>query len=210
MFDITLIHPKVVDFTIALFSMAVLLDIIGKIAKNEKFYWAAWINLAFAGVAAVLSVVSGLLAANNVPHSDAAHQIMETHETLGFIVLGAILALLAWRIFLKGKFPVKAAWLYLLIGVAGFGVMATGAYYGGEMVFTHGVAVKAAPVSEHEAGHHHGENEHEQENPAKAIDAGQSQLADPTSQADSFKTAPDSLAGRKKVHIHADGKEHVH
>ena len=36
MFDIILIHPKVVNFTIALFSSAILFDVIGLMTKNEN------------------------------------------------------------------------------------------------------------------------------------------------------------------------------
>ncbi len=158
MLDITLLHPKVVHFTIALFAMAVLLDLLGLIIKNERFQGVAWINLIFADAAGVVTVITGLLAASNVPHAESAHQIMEIHQTLGYIVLGSIVLLLIWHILLKGKFPVKAAFLYIIIGLVGVGVMFAGAYYGGEMVYTHGVAVKALRVSEEEAGHHHAED----------------------------------------------------
>jgi len=80
---------------------------------------------------------------------------METHETIGFIVLGIILLLLVWRIILKGGPVQRLSWLYLLLGIGGVGLMVYGASLGGEMVYTHGVAVKAVPVSEAEAGHHH-------------------------------------------------------
>ena len=155
MIDITLLHPIIVHFTIALFSVAVVLDILAYFTKKESFHTAAWINLIVAGSAAIFTVISGLLAEANVPHNDAAHEIMETHETLGFFVLGAILILLTWRIFLKGRFPAKGALWYVAIGVTGLVLMFTGAYYGGEMVYVHGVAVKAVPISHDEAGHHH-------------------------------------------------------
>ena len=213
MFDIILIHPKVVHFTIALFSLAVLLDVIGMITKNEKFHWAALLNLIFAGAAAIVTVISGLLAESNVLHNDAAHEIMETHETLGFIVLGSILLLLIWRIILKGNFPGKAVWLYLIIGIGGIGVMFVGADYGGEMVYTHGVAVKAVPVEEHahdngDDGHDHGEageESHEEEDArfqSGNTEARYSQGID--------SVLPDSQQAKKDVHKHADGSEHVH
>ena len=43
--------------------------------------------------------------------------------------------------------------------------MFTGAYYGGEMVYTHGVAVKAISLKKSEAGHPHkdGDSAHEKE-----------------------------------------------
>ena len=143
MFDVTLFHPKVVHFTIALFSLAVLFDLLGMIFKKEYFHRTAWLNLIFASAAGIVTVLTGLLAEANVVHNDAAHEIMETHETVGYFVLGAILILFIWRLVLKGEFPYKASYIYVILGAAGVGLMFTGAYYGGEMVYTHGVAVKA-------------------------------------------------------------------
>lgn len=109
MFDLILLHPRVVHFTIALFSLSVLLDILGTLLKRESFHVAAWYNLLFSGLAGVVTVVAGLLAESRVPHGDAAHELMEIHEMLGLIVLGGIIFLLGWRLVLRGKFPVKAS-----------------------------------------------------------------------------------------------------
>jgi len=154
--NITLFHPIVNHFTIALFVLVVFLDILGLTTKKEYFHTAAWINLIFGAISGVLSLITGLLAEANVPHQEAAHEIMETHETLGFIIVGAILILFVWRLILKGQFPARAMILYLLIGLAGAGVMIRSAFLGGELVFVHGVAVEAVPVSPEEAEHHHG------------------------------------------------------
>lgn len=197
MFDLTYLHPIVVHFTIGLFVLSVLFDILGAITKKEKFKIAGWLNLLFAGAAGIVTVIAGLIAESRVPHVEAAHEIMETHETLGFITLGSILLLLVWRLFLKGKLPQKALALYLFIGIAGLGVMFTGAYYGGEMVYTYGVAVKAVPVSE-EAGHHHeGDNAHEEKPGIEKMrqDSGK------------VKILPKE---EQKGHKHKDGSEHVH
>jgi uncharacterized membrane protein len=138
--NITLLHPIVNHFTIALFVLVVFLDILGWISKKEYFHTAAWINLIFGAISGVLSLVTGILAEANVPHREAAHEIMETHEILGFLIVGAILILFVWRLILKGQFPAKAMVLYLLIGLAGAGVMIRSAFLGGELVFVHGVS----------------------------------------------------------------------
>jgi uncharacterized membrane protein len=196
MFDITLIHPIVNHFTIALFIIAILLDILGLITKKEYFHTTAWIDLIFAAISGVLSLITGLLAEANVPHVEAAHEIMKTHETLGYIILTSILVLFVWRLILKGKFPPKAMILYLLIGLGGIGVMIRSAFLGGEMVFVHGVAVKAVSVSPEEAGHHH---EHESNEQAGEMDQHKSVQ-------DSLK----SIEEQKEVHEHEDGSAHVH
>ena len=203
MFDITLFHPQVVHFTIALFSIYVLFEILGVLTSRQSFRLAAWLNLLFAGAAAVVTVLTGLLAANNVGHNDAAHKIMEQHETIGFIVLGIILLLVVWRVLLKGKLPGKLLWLYIVVALVGVGTMFFGAWLGGEMVYIHGVAVKAVPVSEEEAGHHYEHGVHNDTAGEPHEMEEHHDLAQPAGEATSDST-------ETNVHRHADGSEHVH
>jgi uncharacterized membrane protein len=209
MFDITLIHPAVVHFAIALFSTAVLLEILGAVTKKEKYHSAAGINLILAGISIILAAGSGLLAEQNVVHTDAAHEIMETHKILGLIVAGMVMLLVAWRARLKGKFSSWSAWTYVLAGVVAVGLMFTGAYLGGEMVYLHGVAVKAAPVSGEEAAHHHEERDSHSHDQGEVPSPRQTPLpaaGDEKQQTDTSGTKET----RKKVHIHSDGSEHEH
>ncbi|MBN2364832.1 MAG: hypothetical protein EH225_01610 [Calditrichaeota bacterium] len=48
-------------FTIALLSVAVFLDILGRLLQNDKYHFVAWINL-FLGTTGVFTVITGLLA----------------------------------------------------------------------------------------------------------------------------------------------------
>jgi uncharacterized membrane protein len=213
MFDVTLLHPKVVHFTIALFSVAVQFDLIGMIFKKEYFHNAAWLNLIFASAAGIVTVLTGLLAEANVVHNDAAHGIMETHETIGFFVLGAILILLIWRLVLKGKFPYKTSYIYMIIAAAGVGLMFTGAYYGGEMVYTHGVAVKAMSVNKSEAEHphNHGNSEHEQIKPEDKHHEAENREQIPHSPEQSInRSQEDTIKKENNMHQHKDGSNHLH
>jgi uncharacterized membrane protein len=213
MFDVTLFHPKVVHFTIALFSLAVLFDLLGMIFKKEYFHNAAWLNLIFASAAGILTVLTGLFAEANVVHNDAAHGIMETHETIGFFVLGTILILLIWRLLLKGKFPDKTSYIYVIIGAAGVGLMFTGAYYGGEMVYTHGVAVKAMSLKKSEAGHLHDHEDRadEQKKPEDSHHETEIREPIPHSPEQSInRSKEDTVKTENNMHQHKDGSNHLH
>ncbi len=155
MIDITLIHPIINHFTIALFSASVVLDLVAKISLNERLHYVAWVNLLLAGTATTLSVISGLIAANTVSHNHQVHELIHTHQTIGYFVLASVLLLLIWRIALKGKYPIKASLLYLIIGLTSLGFMLTTAYYGGEMVFKHGVAVKNISTDKQDHNHNY-------------------------------------------------------
>jgi uncharacterized membrane protein len=140
------IHPILAHFTIALFVTAVVFDLIGYFTSNESLKAAGRWNLVFASISAITSVITGLAAANVLPHNDEVHRIMETHELIGMIVLGILILLVIWRIFVRGSFPAKFGWLFLAIGLIGISLVLTGGYLGGEMVYRHGLGV--APMME--------------------------------------------------------------
>lgn len=142
--DLTLIHPMVVHFTIALFIVAIFLDVLGKATGSDKYHFAALINLVLAGVFAVAAVAAGMAAEVRLLLTHEAHQILDIHKLLGFSTLACILLLLGWRLKLRGGFPARgAAILYLALGLFGTGLTAGAAYLGGEMVYVRGVAVQA-------------------------------------------------------------------
>jgi uncharacterized membrane protein len=152
-------HPILVHFTIALFFTSVVLDVIGYLAKKESLKIVGWWNLLLAGIFAVPTVITGLVAEASLPHTDEAHRLMEIHKILGLIVLGALILLVIWRGFNRGALPARLSGLFLLVGIVGLSVMVAGAYYGGEMVYVHGMGV--APMMEQMAsGHDHSEHEH--------------------------------------------------
>lgn len=148
-------HPLVVHFTIALFFISVLCDVLGWLLKKESLHTVGGWNLIFGFFGAIVTVATGLLAERSVGHNDAAHAIMETHKTFGLILLSLMAALFLWRIFRRGQIPQKLLAVYLFIAVLGVGVMSMGAYYGGELVYTHGVGVRAIPKT---ADHEHESN----------------------------------------------------
>lgn len=151
-------HPLVVHFTIALFSISVLCDVLGWLLRKESLHTVGGWNLIFGFFGAIVTVATGLFAERSVGHNNAAHAIMETHKTFGLIVLGLMAALFLWRIFRRGQIPQKLLPVYLLIAIAGVSAMTVGAYYGGELVYTHGVAVRAMPKTidhTHESNGHH-------------------------------------------------------
>ncbi len=211
MFDITLIHPKLVHFPIAFLLGALLFDFLGAIRKNEFYHRVAWMQIILAFVFAILAVGSGLLAANNVPHNDLSHETMETHETLGYIITASLLILFIWRWRLQGNFPQKGAALYWLVLLVGSGIMVYSSDLGGKMVYEFGVAVKAVPQHEAE-GHSHGEEGgHSHGEEAASEEHSHSQNDDHAPAMESGNQTDDSnTTNTKKVHTHDDGTVHEH
>ncbi len=154
------LHPITVHFTIALFSLVVLFDILGWIFSNENFKTASFLNLAFALPAAIASVLTGRYAESLVPHNEVIHEVMEKHETIGYIVIAVIAVIFIWRLATYKKYIRNSPALITIVGIIGFGLMSVGAYYGGELVFTHGVGVKPMMEILSKQQHDHSSHEH--------------------------------------------------
>jgi uncharacterized membrane protein len=138
--DFRRMHPVVVHFAIALFLVAVALDLVALVTRRD-YHHAAWINLVLAAVAAVAAVGTGLTAEVFLTPTHEAHQTLDLHRPFGYATLATVLVLTAWRFGLRGAFPRRAAALYVLVSLLGVGAVAGAGYYGGEMVYTHGAAV---------------------------------------------------------------------
>ncbi len=155
------LHPLFVHFPIALFLLVPLIDLIS-IIRREGWYHRASLLVLFLGVlSAAAAATTGLMAADTVPHpSDVVRSLLETHETFALTTLGVAVAILLWRLAVLRKqtrgmlVAILAAEIVLLGGL----VAATG-YFGGELVFGHGVGTALTAEQPVGQGHAH-EAEH--------------------------------------------------
>jgi uncharacterized membrane protein len=93
----------------------------------------------------VAAVVSGLMAAESIWHTDEAHELIELHETIGFAVLGAALVSLIFRPAIKKKKSKRSfLWIAVIISLAAAALVGYEGYLGGEIVYRHGAGVLKA------------------------------------------------------------------
>jgi len=163
------IHPYFVHFPIAILTVGLLWDLLGVLLKKESLNNAGWWAQVFGVIAIIVTSITGLIAESTVAHNEAAHEIMETHETIGLIVAGVFILLLIWRSFLKTALPTQRIYqtIYLAIGVLAVITMLFGAHLGGKLVYEYGVGGIAVQQQTHshqnnELDENH-ENEHEEE-----------------------------------------------
>jgi len=170
-YDWPRLHAALNDFPAALLLVSVLFDLLGAINKRDSLKAAGFWTLIVGVLGTGAAIVAGLMAEDRVEHSDRAHAIMGTHETLAFIVL-AIFGLLAlWRIVRKGVWNDREQPVALTAGVIGVALMVYTAKLGGNLVFDHALGIKSATmeavVQERAGGHEHAEAEaHEHAAPA--------------------------------------------
>lgn len=138
------VHPLLVHFPIALIFAVVACDFIGLVFKKRSFIAAGSILTVFALVAAVFTVISGLLAEDIAWKPPAVGELIDTHELLGFIFLGIVVVLAIFRFAVKQKLYSRLGWAALAIGIVAAGVVSAGGYIGGEMVYRYGTGIEAA------------------------------------------------------------------
>jgi uncharacterized membrane protein len=162
-YDAPRLHAALNDLPPALLPVSILFDLLGIYFKRESLKAAAFWTLVAGVVGTGAAIVAGLLAADAAEHSDQAHAIMETHETLAFIVLAIFGILAIWRIVRRGVWSEREQPVALTAGVIGVAILLYTAMLGGKLSFDHAVGVPTARlqaiVTERAAGHHHDEDE---------------------------------------------------
>jgi uncharacterized membrane protein len=141
-YDAARIHAALNDFAPALLPLAVLFDMLGAILKRDSLKAAGFWTLLAGVLGSGAAIVSGLLAEDATPHGAEAHAIMETHETLAFIVLGLFAILAIWRLVRRGVWSEKEQPVALTAGVIGVALIVVTASFGGRLVFEHGVGIQ--------------------------------------------------------------------
>lgn len=138
-----LLHPKLVHFPIALLLTSVALDWAGLIWKEKGFDKAAWYTLLLGLAGTVVTIISGVAAAQSVPADSPAMATLNPHRLLGFITFIAfgLQAVCHWRN--AGKYTPGKRVLHTVIQAVGVVLLIAVGYFGGELVYTFGVGVSA-------------------------------------------------------------------
>ena len=162
-YDAPRLHAALNDLPPALLPVSVLFDLLGILFKRESLKAAAFWTLLAGVVGTGAAIVAGLVAEDAVEHSEQAHAIMETHETLAFIVLAIFGVLAIWRIVRRGVWSEKEQPVALTAGVIGIAILLYTAMLGGKLTFDHALGVPTvrlpAIAAERAAGHHHDEDD---------------------------------------------------
>lgn len=167
----TNLHPLIVHFPIAFLIGFFLLELLGAVLRQPGLRKAASWMLYLGSFGAIAAAVAGVIAAENVPHGSAVHDIMEWHERLGLTIAGLSSTLALWRIFSRERFSAMAQALHLFLGGIVLVAIVFAADLGGLMVYQHGVGVKNLQVAD-DHHHHHDADGHEHQHERHRVDPG--------------------------------------
>lgn len=138
------LHPHIVHFPVALILTLLVWECWAMFKKHETPPGRRFL-LALALLGALGAVATGLFFEKFLPHphEGIAHEIMERHEIIGYIVLGGMVLLNFLHY--KGK---RTLFRWLLGAIAL--LTAYQGYLGGELGHTHGLSL---PAGEHPPSH---------------------------------------------------------
>jgi uncharacterized membrane protein len=129
------LHPALVHFPVACWSLATLSDFAGLWLGEPAWQWSA--GLLLVGCAAgLLAMAAGLLELSRVPEGPA---LRDVYLHMGLML--AAFALYSTRLLLRVDHlqPLAPDVLSLWLDVAGFAALAIGGWLGGRLVYGHGI-----------------------------------------------------------------------
>lgn len=133
------LHPALVHFPIACWSLATLADV-ASLHWGEPAWHFAGIAMLIGTLAALVAMASGLL--EFVKIDDASPALADANRHM-LLVMGAWLCYAASLAVRMERFSlVKPNALALGLGVLGFLVLIAAGWFGGRLVYTHGVGVR--------------------------------------------------------------------
>lgn len=157
------IHPMVIHFPIALLIVAFVADAAGFFLKKDFLRNTGLVTLSVAAPFGVIAVITGLVAHDNIARmTSELHEMIETHELMAFITLGAASVALALRIVAERKKDVAGLFGKLSLAalfVAVCFVSAAG-YLGGKIVFDYGAGTAIYDQLNQNAPEHGAEHDH--------------------------------------------------
>lgn len=143
------LHPVVVHFSIALMLASVLFDLVGLSFQPSSFHRGAVLLLVLGVICSIGSGLSGDLAAGRLSPADQSLSVVGAHQKYGTATVWFSVLLLLLRMFLIAtrRFAGILRGLYLVLGLVTALLLSVTGYFGGSLVFEHGIGVKQKVVS---------------------------------------------------------------
>lgn len=91
------LHPLVIHFPIALFSAAILFDLLFLIFNNNDFYVGGWWTMLFALVASAAAIATGIIDDTLIGHLGSVYPLWLNHGLVQLFSCILFLTLFLWR-----------------------------------------------------------------------------------------------------------------
>ncbi len=140
-------HPIIVHFPIALLIAAVVCEIAAYFLRSKLLHSASLVNGCAAAAGSAAAVITGLFAKPLVAGGPAVF-VLESHETMGYLVMFSALAFAALKVYAWLSQSERFATATIGVGLIGLVFTIIAAHEGGELVYKHGIGVSKKPPVE--------------------------------------------------------------
>lgn len=137
------IHPIVVHFPIALLCASVAFDALSLRWPTGGLRETSLYTLLAGVMAAGVAVVTGGMEEDLAKRAGAPESVLELHESLGQATLVIFVVLLGLRLAMQLGWLKEIRALSLGLGAIGIVILSLAGYWGGDLVYTYGIGVKA-------------------------------------------------------------------
>ncbi|TKB34714.1 MAG: DUF2231 domain-containing protein [Nitrospira sp.] len=137
------IHPIVVHFPIALLCASVAFDALSLRWPTGGLRETSLYTLLAGVMAAGVAVVTGGMEEDLAKRAGAPESVLELHESLGQVTLVIFVVLLGLRLAMQLGWLKEIRALSLGLGAIGIVILSLAGYWGGDLVYTYGIGVKA-------------------------------------------------------------------
>lgn len=138
-FDLRL-HPMLVHFPIALFTGAVLMEILAFISRKDQFHQTA-VHMYL--LAVVMTPLTAWAGSEEQEHLNLKHRILDIHKTFALSAMWGSLISLPFLYLVHKRTSERRHVLFLICFLVVAGLVAVAAYNGGRMVYEYGVGVES-------------------------------------------------------------------
>jgi uncharacterized membrane protein len=138
------IHPALVHLPIAFVLLSFIADVAAKITHRRSLRNVGLWSLIAAFLGGAITIATGYWDMNRAALSGDTENYVDLHLKLGWALAAGLFVLAIWRWRIRQQARLVVTKPYLLAALVVFGVTMFQAWFGGEMVFSHGAGVAAA------------------------------------------------------------------
>jgi len=138
------LHPAFVHFPIALVVFSFIADLLGRLFNRVSLRAAGFWSLIAALIFGAITAATGYYDMTRTRGVlGDTFKYVDFHQDVGFILVGAVVVLAAWRWFVYARRDRVPGSPYLIAALLVTGLVLFQGWYGGEMVYSQGAGVAA-------------------------------------------------------------------
>jgi uncharacterized membrane protein len=137
------LHPAFVHFPVALVAFSFVTDLLGRLLSKPSLRASGFWSLIGALIGGAATAATGYYDFGRDALGDS-YRYVDFHMDMGWILIGCVAALTAWRWFAYARRELSPGIPYLIAALLVVGLTLFQGWYGGEMVYSQGAGVAAA------------------------------------------------------------------